>query len=213
MRGTRFGGLLAAGALTLTLTTGTGMAATEDLTSGITGATQDVVPSILPATITPLPDPAAVPGGNEIDLPGVSPPAMGGGDPVPASGGGGGSGGGSGGSGSGSGDAPGPGAGHGGGGSSRTDGGGASDAHGGTRGGTGTGEPGSERGLAPAATLTGSAGTLATNIGRLAKPLGLPLGLAVVAAVMLLIATRRPVALRKVEEEGMWGYEGRSNRL
>lgn len=64
-----------------------------------------------------------------------------------------------------------------------------------------------------ASTLTGSAGTLAANIVDLAGPLSVPLGLMAAAAAALIIATRRPTALRKVDEEGTWGNDGRSHRL
>lgn len=64
-----------------------------------------------------------------------------------------------------------------------------------------------------ASTLTGSAGTLAANVLDLAGPLSIPLGLMAAAAAALIIATRRPSALRKVDEEGTWGNAGRSHRL
>lgn len=61
--------------------------------------------------------------------------------------------------------------------------------------------------------FTRSAGTLAANVADLAGPLSVPLGLMAAAAAALIIATRRPTALRKVDEEGTWGNDGRSHRL
>ncbi|MHB8513257.1 MAG: hypothetical protein ACYDCC_13925 [Actinomycetota bacterium] len=51
--------------------------------------------------------------------------------------------------------------------------------------------------------------SLAQNAIALAKPLAIPLGLAAAVIVSLLIATRRPRKLAKIQddEEGTWGYD------
>lgn len=61
--------------------------------------------------------------------------------------------------------------------------------------------------------IAGSFGTLASNAASLARPLSIPMGLGVAAIAALVLATRRPRRLAKVEDEGTWGHGGRTWRL